>query len=56
MEQAVIEGIERLRTQLTPNNVHAYLADLPQDVDVVSVEPVVRKVPNARRYLNLDPV
>ena len=56
MEQAVIEGIERLRTQLTPTNAHAHLADLPQDVDVVSVEPVVRKVSNARRYLNLDPV
>jgi len=25
-------------------------------VDVVSVEPVVRKVPNAGRYLILDPV
>jgi len=56
MEQAVGEGIQRLRTQLTPNNAHAHLADLPQDVDVVSVEPVVRKVSNTRRYLNLDPV
>jgi proteasome-associated ATPase len=56
MEQAVSEGIQRLRTQLTPINAHAHLADLPQDVDVVSVEPVVRKVANLRRYLNLDPV
>jgi proteasome-associated ATPase len=56
MEQAVTEAIDRLRTQLTPNNAHAHLADLPQDVDVVRVEPVVRKVPNAGRYLNLDPV
>jgi proteasome-associated ATPase len=56
MEQAVAEGIDRLRTLLTPVNAHAHLANLPQDVDVVSVEPVVRKVPNARRYLNLDPV
>jgi proteasome-associated ATPase len=56
MEQAVTEGLDRLRTQLTPGNAHAHLTDLPQDVDVVSVEPVVRKVSNARRYLNLDPL
>jgi hypothetical protein len=30
--------------------VHAYLSDLPQDVDVVSVEPVVRKVARPHRY------
>jgi len=56
MVQAVNEGIDRLRTQLTRTNAHAHLADLPQDVDVVSVEPVVRRVPNAGRYLILDPV
>lgn len=56
MEQAVAEGIDRLRTLLTPVNAHAHLTNLPQDVDVVSVEPVVRKVSNARRYLNLDPI
>ena len=56
MEQAVAESLDRLRTLLTPVNAHAHLDNLPQDVDVVSVEPVVRKVPNARRYLNLDPV
>jgi len=56
MEQAVAEGIDRLRTLLSPVNAHAHLANLPQDLDVVSVEPVVRKVSNARRYLTLDPV
>jgi len=56
LEQAVSEGIQRLRTQITPNNAHAHLADLPQDIDVVGVEPVARKVSNPRRYLNLDPV
>ena len=57
MEHAVTEGMQRLRTQLTPKNARDHLGDLlPQDVDVVSAEPVVRKVANARRYLNLDPV
>ncbi len=56
MEQAVAESMERLRTLLTPVNAHIHLGNLPQDVDVVSVEPVVRKVSNARRYLSLDPV
>jgi len=56
MERAVATGMQRLRTQLTPMNAHSHLSDLPQDVDVVSVEPVVRKVANARRYLNLEPV
>jgi hypothetical protein len=56
MEDAVVTAIQRLRSQLTPNNAHAHLADLPQDVDVVSVEPVIRKVANARRYLTLDPI
>jgi proteasome-associated ATPase len=56
MERAVTEGVQRLRTHLTPKNAHEHLADLPQDVDVVSVEPLVRKVANAKRYLNLDPV
>ena len=36
---------------LTPANCRAYLTDLPQDVDVVSVRPVERKVPRPERYL-----
>jgi proteasome-associated ATPase len=56
MEHAVVDTIDRLRTQVTPTNAHAHLANLPQDVDVVSVEPVVRKVPNRRRYITLDPI
>jgi proteasome-associated ATPase len=36
---------------LTPANCRAYLCDLPQDVDVVSVQPVERKVPRPERYL-----
>jgi hypothetical protein len=40
-----------MRTILTIHNAHAYLADLPQDVDVVSVEPILRKVKQPHRYL-----
>jgi hypothetical protein len=32
-------------------NAHAYLSDLPDDVDVVSVEPIVRRVARPHRYL-----
>jgi proteasome-associated ATPase len=37
---------------LTPNNCRDYLDDLPQDVDVVRVEPVERKVSQPHRYIN----
>ena len=50
MEHAVGEAMGRLATTLTPRNVHAYLADLPQDVDVVRVEPIVRKPKHPHRY------
>jgi hypothetical protein len=50
MEHAVAAAIARLGTTLSRHNVHAYLSDLPQDVDVVSVEPVVRRVARLERY------
>jgi proteasome-associated ATPase len=53
LEEAAIETKQRLRTTLTPANAHAYLADLPQDVDVVSVEPLVPRVPHPHRYLSI---
>lgn len=52
MENAVSQAMGRLASTLSLRNVHAYLSDLPQDVDVVSVEPVVRKVSRPHRYLN----
>jgi proteasome-associated ATPase len=36
---------------LTPRNCHIHLDDLPQDVDVVRVEPVVRRVRAEHRFL-----
>jgi proteasome ATPase len=53
MEEAVAEAMERLATTLTPRNAHAYLSDLPQDVDVVSVEPIVRRVSRPHRYVSV---
>jgi len=52
MEDAVAQAFERLATTLSLRNVHAYLSDLPQDVDVVSVEPIVRRVSRPYRYRN----
>ena len=53
IDGAVADAIQRLSTLLTPRNAHAYLSDLPQDIDVVAVEPVVRRVTHAHRYLNI---
>jgi len=52
IQDAVSDAMERIASTLSPRNAHAYLADLPQDVDVVSVERIVRKVPRPQRYLN----
>jgi proteasome-associated ATPase len=52
IENAVSHAMKRLTSTLSLRNVHAYLSDLPQDVDVVSVEPVVRKVSRPHRYLH----
>src|SRR5262249_10183676 len=52
LEEAVAQALERLASTLSPRNVRAYLGDLPQDLDVVSVEPVRRRVPRAHRYRN----
>ena len=32
-------------------NAHAYLSDLPQDLDVVAVEPLRGRTRHAHRYL-----
>jgi len=53
MDEAVANAITRLSTLLTPHNARAYLSDLPQDIDVVAVEPVVRRVKHAHRFLNV---
>jgi SpoVK/Ycf46/Vps4 family AAA+-type ATPase len=54
MEEAVSAALERMGTMLTPRNARIYLDDLPQDLDVVSVEPAAarRVARRAHRYLN----
>jgi ATP-dependent 26S proteasome regulatory subunit len=39
---------------LTPINCRRYLSSLPDDVDVVSVQPVEKKVAHPHRYLHLQ--
>jgi hypothetical protein len=53
MERAVTQALEGLATTLTLRNAHQYLSDLPQDVDVVRVEPRARRVKRRARYLNV---
>lgn len=48
MLPAVTEAIDRLSTTLTPRNVQSYLTDLPQDVDVIAIESIRRKVQRSR--------
>lgn len=52
LDDAIAAALAKLATTLTPRNCRAYLDDVPQDVDVVSVEPVVRRVPRRHAYVN----
>jgi len=51
LEEAISEMMDRFATTLTRYNVHSYLADLPQDMDVVAVEPLRSRTRRAHRYL-----
>jgi proteasome-associated ATPase len=44
IDGAVTQAMQRMRTTLSVENAHSYLDDLPQDIAVTSVEPVIRKV------------
>ena len=48
----IVLSMDRMRTTLSAENAPAYLQDLPQDVSVVSCQPIVRKVKQPGRYLN----
>ena len=50
IDEAVSAAIEKMRTVLSIHNCHAYLSDLPQDVTVVSVEPVASRLSNPNRF------
>ena len=53
INEAVADAIQRLGSTLNVRNARAYLHDLPQDVDVVSAEPVVHRPARSHRYLNV---
>jgi proteasome-associated ATPase len=46
------EEFECLAKSLTPANCRLHLSDLPQDVDVVRVEPVIKRVSHVFQYVN----
>ncbi len=48
MRSAAADAIGRLRKTLTTRNVQNFIADLPQDMDVVSVESIQPRVDPAR--------
>jgi proteasome-associated ATPase len=50
---AAAEEFERAAAALAPGNCHRFLSDLPQDVDVVRVEPIRPRVREPHRYLNV---
>lgn len=54
MDEAVTAALTRMASTLTQRNVHSYLSDLPQDIDVVAVEPIKRKVDRPQRFLNVN--
>jgi len=54
METAIAGAIERLATTLSVRNVHQYLDELPDDVDVVRVEMVRKNVKRPLRYVNAE--
>jgi len=48
------EEFETMARVLTPVNIRHHLQTLPQDADVVAVEPVARRVKQPHRYINLS--
>jgi proteasome-associated ATPase len=52
IEDAAAGTIESLAATLSRTNIHQYVADLRQDLDVVAVEPIVRRVSRPHRFLS----
>jgi hypothetical protein len=51
VSSAITEEFTGAARVLCPANCRLHLSGLPQDVDVVSVEPVARKTNRPQRYL-----
>lgn len=54
IQEATQQAIGRMRTMLSVHNARAYLSGLPDDLDVVAVEPVVPKVERPHQYTNVN--
>ncbi len=52
VEQAVADTLRRMATTLTVHNARAYLTDLPQDLDLISVQPIIRRIEPDQHMLN----
>lgn len=52
MEEAIAAAMERLASNVTIHNVRNQLPELPTEVDVIQVEPLLRKVARPHKYLN----
>ena len=50
---ATDQEVERTISLLTASNLRAYLQDIPEDLDVISVSPVRTKAHNTHRYLRI---
>jgi hypothetical protein len=50
---AIADELESIAGTLTPANCRHHLTDLPQDVDVVRVEAIQRKVARPHTYLHV---
>jgi SpoVK/Ycf46/Vps4 family AAA+-type ATPase len=51
--EAIADQLATAVSTLTPGNCHAHLGDLPQDLPVVRVEPVLRRTRRLHRYLSV---
>lgn len=51
--EAVAEYFQTAAARLTPHNCREHLEDLPQDLDVVRVEPRIRRVARPHSFLNV---
>jgi proteasome-associated ATPase len=51
--EAISEELASAVSALTPANCHGYVSDLPQDLAVVRIEPIAKRVPRPHRFVNV---
>jgi proteasome-associated ATPase len=49
---AIVDGLVNAVASLTPENCHTHVSGLPQDLAVVRVEPIQRRVRRPHRFVN----